>query len=197
MEKPKLEFYFSFRSPYSYLAAPRAFDLARRYDIDFQFMGIRPMVTRGVPLPLSKKLFILKDACREAKRLGMPFGKIYDPLGQGALRCLYIAEYARGQGREADFVLMASRGIWAEGLDMTNDDNLRKMCRAVGLPWYHCKDAIENVDYHERVESNNAQLSELGHWGVPTCHVDGEIFWGQDRISDLGYFIQERGLSKY
>ena len=196
MDKPKLEFYFSFRSPYSYLAAPRAFDITRCYDVDVEFMGIRPMVTRGVPLTLSKTLFILNDASREAKRLGMPFDRMYDPIGEGALRCLYIAEYAKEQGREADFVLMASRAIWAEGLSMTNDNNLRKICRAVGLPWYHCSDALENKNYHDKIESNNERLAKLPHWGVPTFYINGEIFWGQDRIIDLEYFLTNQGLKK-
>jgi 2-hydroxychromene-2-carboxylate isomerase len=196
MAKPRLEFFFSFRSPYSYLAAPRVFDLVRRYDIEIEYVGIMPMVTRGVPLPFSKKLFILRDAAREAARLGMPFGKIYDPIGEGALRCLYIAEYAAEQGRAEDFVLMASRAIWAEGLCMLNDNNLRKICRTVGLPWYPCKDVLDSNNYQDKIESNRKRLDELGHWGVPIFQIEGEIFWGQDRIIDLEYFLTDKGYKK-
>ena len=53
------------------------------------------MAMRGQPLPLAKRLYILRDAKREADRLGLPFGKIHDPLGEGVWRCLTIASTRR------------------------------------------------------------------------------------------------------
>ncbi len=47
MTRPQIDFFFSFRSPYSYLAAPRAFALAERYDVEVQFHGVMPMAMRG------------------------------------------------------------------------------------------------------------------------------------------------------
>jgi 2-hydroxychromene-2-carboxylate isomerase len=35
------------------------------------------------------------------------------------------------------------------------------------------------------VEANTARLADLGHWGVPVFVLDGEVFWGQDRIEDV------------
>jgi len=192
MSAKRVEFFFSFRSPYSYLAGPRAFALQENYDIELVYRGIRPMVTRGVPLPAAKRLHILLDAEREAERLGMPFGKIYDPLGEGALRCLYVAEYAKEKGGLKEFVLGASRAIWAEGVCVAGDRGLRRVCRQAGLEWNDCRAALENPEYHQRIEHNNRRLLELGHWGVPTFHIDGELFWGQDRIIDV-----ERALQKH
>jgi len=191
-----VELFFSFRSPFSYLAGPRAFALADSYDIELIYRGIRPMVTRGVPLPTAKKFYIFLDAAREAERLGMPFGKIYDPLGKGALRCLYVAEHAAEAGRLPEFVLGASRAIWAEGVCVAGDKGLRKVCEAAGLSWDDCREAINNTEYHDRIESNNARLSELGHWGVPTFHYKDELFWGQDRIPHLEKILRADGLAK-
>ncbi len=185
MEKIRVEFFFSFRSPYSYLAGPRAFALPEKYGVELVFRGVRPMVTRGVPLPSAKRLYILLDAAREAERLGMPFGKIYDPLGEGALRCLYVAEHAKESGRLSEFVLAASRAVWAEGVCVAGDRGLKRVCDSVGLDWEGCRAALENPEYHRRIEDNVTRLLELGHWGVPLFHVNGELFWGQDRIPDL------------
>jgi 2-hydroxychromene-2-carboxylate isomerase len=194
MDKPKVEFFFSFRSPYSYLAGPRAFALADRFDIELVYHGVRPMVTRGVPLPLAKKLYILRDCAREAKRLGMPFGVIYDPIGAGALRCLYIAELAGALGVQREFVLRASRAIWAEGVRVASDAGLRPLCEEVGIPWQEGVAAMEDPTIAARIEENNARLRAIGHWGVPTFTFDGEVFWGQDRIIDLEMALQDKGV---
>lgn len=195
MTTPQVEFFFSFRSPYSYLVAPRAFDLAQRYRIELVYRGIRPMAMRGQPLPLAKRLYILRDAKREADRLGMPFGKIHDPLGEGVWRCLTIAEHAASVGRLKEFVLTASRGIWGERLDVLRDAPLRKICEDVGLRWDDCVAAIANADYRQRVEDNTARLEQLGQWGVPVFVFDGEAYWGQDRLEDLEYTLRQAGLN--
>lgn len=194
MAVAQVEFFFSFRSPYSYLAAPRAFDLARRYDIDLTYRGIRPMAMRGQPLPLAKRLYILRDAKREADGLGMPFGKIHDPLGEGVWRCLTIAEHAASVGHLEEFVLAASRGIWAEAVDVLRDVPLRRICEAAGLRWEDCGAAIANAAYRQRVEDNTARLEQLGQWGVPVFIFAGEAYWGQDRIEDLEHALRLAGL---
>jgi 2-hydroxychromene-2-carboxylate isomerase len=196
MSMPQVEFFFSFRSPYSYLAAPRAFALPERYAIELLYRGVRPMAMRGQPLPLAKRLYILRDAKREADRLGLPFGRIHDPLGEGVWRCLTVAEHAASVGRLREFVLAASRGIWGEGLDVLRDAPLRALCERVGLRWDDCRAAIANADYRERVERNTARLAQLGQWGVPVFTFNGEAFWGQDRIEDLEWALREAGLGK-
>jgi len=191
-----VEFFFSFRSPYSYLAGPRAFALADRFEVTVDYRGVRPMVTRGVPLPTAKRLYIVRDAQREARRLGMPFGPLFDPLGDGALRCLAVAELAKDQGAERPFVVRASRAIWAEGVDVASDAGLRPVCEAVGLDWQACRAAFGSPVYAARIEGNVARLREVGHWGVPTFVFGTEIFWGQDRIVDLERALRDAGLEK-
>jgi 2-hydroxychromene-2-carboxylate isomerase len=196
MNCAQVEFFFSFRSPYSYLAAPRAFALPERYHIELVFRGIRPMAMRGQPLPLAKRLYILRDARREAERLGMPFGKIHDPLGEGVWRCLTVAEHAATVGRLREFVLAASCGIWGEALDVASDAPLRALCEGIGLQWTACAAAIANSAYRQRVEDNTACLEQLGQWGVPVFVFRNEAYWGQDRMEDLEWALQEAGLRK-
>jgi 2-hydroxychromene-2-carboxylate isomerase len=196
MNLPTVEYFFSFRSPYSYLSAPRAFALPQRYRIELVFRGIRPMAMRGQPLPRAKQLYILRDAKREALRLGLPFGKIYDPLGEGVWRCLCIAEHAAQRGRTAEFVEAAARAIWAEGAVVATDRDLRQIAERTGLEWQECVAAIGNPVYRERVEANTARLAELGQWGVPTFTFNGAAYWGQDRLPDLERALTQAGLAQ-
>ena len=188
----RIEYFFSFRSPYSYLSAERAFALPRRLGIELVWRGVRPMAMRGQPLPRSKQFYILRDTAREADRLGLPFGKIYDPLGEGVWRCLTIAEHALEAGQLSGFVTRASRAIWGEGIDVRRDAALRAICEQSGLDWSACLAAEQRADYRQRVEDNTARLAALGQWGVPTFVTsDGASFWGQDRFEDLERHLRE------
>lgn len=195
-EKPRVEFFFSFRSPYSYLAVERAFALPDKWDIELIYQGVRPMVTRGVPLPTAKKLYILRDAAREARRLGIAFGNMFDPIGEGALRCLRVAELAKDLGCERDFVIPTARAIWAEGADVTRDEVLRPLCERAGLEWDACKQALAGDELLQRCEDNVERLRSFGQWGVPTFVFHEEPFWGQDRIQDLERVLEEAGVGR-
>jgi len=185
----RVEFFFSFRSPYSYLAAPRAFALADRPGVEVAYRGVIPMAMRGQAVPAAKRLHTLRDAKREAVRLGMPFGRIHDPIGAGATRCLRVAQHALDVGRERAFVLTASRAIWAEAVDVASDEGLRAVCERSGLAWDACRAALDDPAMAERVEADTAALAALDHWGVPVFVVDGEVFWGQDRLEDVEHAI--------
>ena len=191
-----IDFFFSFRSPYSYLAAPRAFALRERFGVDVVFRGVIPMAMRGQKVPREKGLHTLRDVKRESLRLGMPFGRVHDPIGAGAMRCLLVAEHAVDAGREREFVLEASRGIWAEAVDVASDSGLRMVCERAGLAWADCTAALSDPSLRARVDEDTEALAELGHWGVPVLVLDGELFWGQDRIEDLEVALRDgRGAS--
>jgi len=191
-----VEFFFSFRSPYSYLAAPRAFALGDRHDVTVRFRGVIPMAMRGQSVPRAKQLHTLRDTKREAVRLGMPFGPVHDPIGEGAMRCLLVAEHAVDAGRERAFVLEASRAIWAQACDVARDEPLRAVCERAGLEWPACAAALGDPDLLARVEENTATLAALGHWGVPVLSYEGELFWGQDRIEDLAAVLHAAAVPR-
>jgi 2-hydroxychromene-2-carboxylate isomerase len=190
MSRERIDFYFSFRSPYSYLAGPRAFALADRYDVDVVFHGVIPMAMRGQSVPLAKRLHTLRDTKREADRLGMPFGRIHDPIGDGALRCLLVAEHAADAGPVREFVLEASRAIWSEAADVARDDELRRVCERAGLAWEGCAAALTDPAIRARVDANTQHLADLGHWGVPVFVLRDQLYWGQDRIEDIEHDLR-------
>lgn len=194
MSEAVVEFFFSYRSPYSYLAAARVFALADRWRLRVQYRGVAPMVNRGVALPRAKKLYLLRDAAREARRLGIPFGPVHDPLGEGAERCLAIGELAAELGRAREFVTLSARAIWSQAADVSRPRVLRTLCQAAGLDWRQCEQALAEPRWLARCERNAECLRAAGHWGVPTMLFDGEPFWGQDRIEDLEARLAAAGV---
>jgi 2-hydroxychromene-2-carboxylate isomerase len=192
----RVDYFFSFRSPYSYLSAPRAFALPEVWDIDLVYRGTIPMVMRGQTVSREKGINTVRDTKREANALGMPFGPVHDPVGPGAMRSLLVGELAADEGLEKEFVLSASRGIWAEAIDVATDAGLKLVVERAGLDWTAALAAIDNADYAARLEANVAELEAMNHWGVPTFVIRGEIFWGQDRIVDLETRMAEYGLKR-
>ena len=105
------------------------------------------MVTRGLPLPNVKRMYIVRDAKREADRLGIPFGEICDPLGTGVDNCIAIAHWANAARRSCcAFAKSAMRGIWAEARDMAEYVDLRYVVERAGLPWAEAKAAIGDAE---------------------------------------------------
>jgi len=184
-EANELELFFSFRSPYSYLALERVGMLASRYGIPLVIKPVLPMVMRGHAVPIAKRLYLARDAAREARRLGIPFGRICDPLGGGVERCLALFDHAEAKGAALSFCSSAARGIWSESLDMTSDDELAIVVRRAGLDWNEAKPWLFDDGWQGRVETHRQQLRELGLWGVPSFRLGDVALWGQDRLERL------------
>jgi len=194
MSVEPIEYFFSYRSPYSYLSAPRVFALPEKYAVEIVYRGVIPMVMRGQSVPREKGIHTLRDTKREADALGMPFGPVYDPVGEGAMRCLMVGEYAVEQGLVKEFVLSASKGIWAEAVDVSTDAGLETVTERAGLSWPESLAATANPEYRARVDASVTALEAREHWGVPTLVFRDEIFWGQDRIVDLEPRLVAAGL---
>ena len=188
---PALEMFYSFRSPYSYLALQRTFDIADAFGLKLEVRPVLPMVMRGMAVPKKKLLYIAKDACREAERLSIPFGKMFDPVGRGAERCIAAFYYAKTQGRERDFLLAAGNAIWAEGIDVAEDEGMEHVAERSGLFWPEVKGTMTLNDWRSTAEENRKSMTEAGVWGVPSFIIGETALWGQDRDWLLARMIED------
>lgn len=182
--KPGLElhYYLSFRSPYTYIVAQRAKALADAYGAELKLRYVLPMVMRGLPVPRMKTRYITLDTAREARRLGVPFGKISDPVGKPVERGYSILPWAREQGREFEFVHAFLAGVWSQGVDAGTDSGLRGIVEAAGLDWEGARTQLDTDRWRAEAEANRAEMMQLGVWGVPSFRVGDVITWGQDRL---------------
>lgn len=192
------EMWFSYRSPYSYLALEQIEQILAPYQIPLVLKQVAPMVVRGIPLPTVKRLYIVRDAKREADRLGIPFGELCDPLGTGVDNCLTIGHWAN-QRSPADglaFARSVTRGIWAEARDVSEYVDLRHLVERAGLPWEEARAALADPTASRLAAHENAtELDGAGLWGVPSFRIGELVIWGQDRLPLLADRLRRHALA--
>lgn len=180
---PQLHFYCSLRSPYTYLAVGQVRRLARHYGADLKLRFVLPMVMRGLAVPWAKRLYIVRDAKREAERLGLPFGDAVDPVGAPAERGLAVLHHAIALGKGPAFAESFLQGVFAEGIDAGSRRGLELLGHRAGLSSAEIRDALADPSWRGVAEANRAEMFALGLWGVPSFRVDdGPALWGQDRL---------------
>ena len=188
----KLEVFYSFRSPYSQLAVAGLKQL-RASGVRIDVRAVLPMVMRGLPVPLRKQLYILKDAAREARELGIGFGTVADPVGKPVERAFVALHVAHQSGRELEFLGAWGDAVFARGIAAGTDAGLASICADAGVDWPHVQRALgdDAVDraWRQRAEENRRTLYEAGLWGVPSFRVVdaagravAPAAWGQDRL---------------
>jgi 2-hydroxychromene-2-carboxylate isomerase len=208
--------FWSFRSPYSYLATPRLVEIARDYDVEIRVRPVYPLAVRvdnffktQNPLWLP---YLARDTYRISQMLGIPFGPPRpDPIvmdfstNEVAEDQPYIARLTRlGQaaaeaGPGLPFIAEVSRMIWGgEIANWHEGDHLANAAARAGLDLKDL-DAVVSAEaerFEDAIEANQAALKAAGHWGVPTMVFEGEPFFGQDRIDVLLWRMGQRGLQR-
>jgi len=193
----ELHFYLSFRSPYTHIAAARVRRLAERHKARLILRPVLPMVMRGLPVPLVKRMYIVRDTKREAERLGIAFGRICDPVGPGVERGLAVLHRAIALGKGPAFAESFLAGAFAEAVDATADKGLLMLAERAGIREVDVRDALADESWRAVAEANREELFGLGLWGVPSFRVANlPPQWGQDRLwaveRDLRHIAEDR-----
>ncbi|MCH1542554.1 MAG: DsbA family protein [Alphaproteobacteria bacterium] len=192
-----VEFYPSARSPYTAIAMGETLDLPNHYPVDVRVRPVLPMVMRNLPVPPKKGFYILRDTKREAERIGEPFGKIFDPVGEPVRRVYSLFSWAEEQGKGGALLKAFTDMAWAEGLDTGSDNGMKQVCERAGLDWDGASKVIDNKDWEGWAEENRLQMLKSDLWGVPSFRLLDEsgtelyACWGRDRIWLLAHEIQK------
>lgn len=186
-----LHWYASFRSPYTAIVREHVKALADAYGANLKVRIILPMVMRGLPVPPAKKSYIPLDAARDARRLGVPYGRIYDPVGKPVERGYSLLPWARDQGKDYEFANAFLTCAWSEGINPGTNSGMRKIVERAGLDWNEAKGIVGNDDWRTEAEANRAEMMERGIWGVPSFRVGDTITWGQDRLWVIEHALQK------
>lgn len=214
MTRPTIDLFWSFRSPYSYLALPGAREMLDRHAVDLRFRPVLPIAVRDpsqlfTPANRPRVRYIQLDWPRRAEMLGMPHAwPSPDPIVQDQktmavaadqpyiYRLTYLGVEAQRRGRGLAFATEVSRLIFGGTRDWHLGDHLQQAAARAGLDLAEMDAAIaEPAGHAAEVEANQQALTDAGHWGVPTFVYNGEPFFGQDRLDSLCWRLQKDGLA--
>ena len=177
-----LEFFFSFRSPYSYLAVEALRTRDSDWPVPLRVRPVLPMAMRGMKIPPYKGLYIARDAKREANKRGIAFGRIADPLGVATQRCLTVFNLLKDPVEQMNFLQSHCRAVWSQGIDVATDEGLRYVWERAGQSWPQARDKLAQGMDLELAEQNRQALFAAGGWGVPSFALGDFFTWGNDRI---------------
>ena len=209
------ELYFSFRSPYSYLAVGRYRAMTDKYDLDIALRPVWPLAIRepdfferNHPNWLG---YTMRDMLRVAQFHDIPFGAPRpDPIVQDVAtrriaadqphirRVTRMGQAAARRGSGLPFAHEAGQLIWGGQEDWHEGDHLGGALARAGLdPAEIEREVTAQPDMLDaEIASNQEALEAAGHWGVPTLVFDGEPFFGQDRIEMVRWRMEQQGLAK-
>jgi 2-hydroxychromene-2-carboxylate isomerase len=191
MAKP-IDFYFDFSSPYGYLASTQIDELAKRHKREvawhpfllgaaFKVTGQKPLVEQ----PL-RGAYHTHDFERSARLLGVPFRlpEKFPFFGLAASRAFYWLGGTDKAKRLAKSVFHAAFG---EGRDVTPIPTVASLARALGIEGL--EQGIELPETKEKLRVVTDQAIADGVFGSPFFIVDGEAFWGHDRLGQIDRWL--------
>lgn len=183
-----LEYYPSLRSPYTAVSWEPTMQLAERAGITLVIKPVLPMVMRGVPATRQKGMYIFRDTAREARALGVPFGRFYDPIGDPVKRCYALYPWACKQGKGTALLGAFLRAAFTLGINTNRTAGLKKVVAMAGLDWKEAQQHLGDDSWRGLLEQNRQDMYDFGSWGVPSYRLLDEEgkqvlgVWGQDRL---------------
>jgi 2-hydroxychromene-2-carboxylate isomerase len=185
----RVELFYDFRSPYSYLAFTQLRDLD--VEIVLRPMQVLKVMEKvgNVPTTITcaaKGRYARHDLARWAKRYGITLNpsNMRDNDGDACSRAVLAA----ASPTEASAVTLALyRACWSEGKILASTDDVLSAIAAAGLDSAGIEARINDPVVVERLEANTHEATERGVFGSPTMFVGDTMFFGNDRLD----FVRE------
>lgn len=195
-----IDFYFDFSSPYGYLAAERIDALAEKHGREvawrpillgavFPQTGSQPLL--NIPL---KGDYARRDMERSARLLGIPFQlpARFPFMSVAACRAFYWL-HDRDPAQARALAKALYRAAFAEGQPIDSAESVVAAATALGEDGEEMAAALNDPSVKQRLrEEVEAAISE-GVFGSPLIVVDGEPFWGHDRLDHVDLWLQRGG----
>jgi len=191
-----IDFYFDFSSPYGYLASTRIDALAARHGRDVTWrpfvLGAAFKVTGQQPLveqPLRGE-YAKRDFARSARLLGVPLKlpERFPFFGLAASRACYWTEDAARARALAKAIYHAAFG---EGRDVTPVASVAEIARELGIEGV--EQGVEKPETKAKLREATDEALARGVFGSPFFIVDGEPFWGHDRLEHVERWLATDG----
>jgi 2-hydroxychromene-2-carboxylate isomerase len=187
----KLEFFYDCSSPWTYLAFSKIEDVARRHNSDLiwrpilvggVFNAVNPSVYETRQRPVKPKArYFAKDLQDWAHFYGLKIGQptVFPVNSVKAMRGAFVAHE---HGMISPYSRCVFEQYWGEDRDISKDESLRDIVRMVGLDEQEYFTKIASPEYKDKLKRNTDELIERGGFGSPTMFVDGDMYFGNDRL---------------
>ena len=187
-----IDYYVSLNSPWTHLGAARIEALASKHDAT---MRIHPVDfgtvfagSGGLPLPKrapQRQAYRLKELARWSKFLGLPMNlqPTYFPVQSDAAARLIIAtQLAHGTNAALDLTGAVMRAIWEEEKNIADTDTLLAIANGLGHDGASLLKSSETASVQAEFDRFSEEATAANVFGAPWFVVDGEGYWGQDRL---------------
>lgn len=195
-----IAFYFDFSSPYGYFASEQIERIAARHDRSVQWrpylLGVAFKTTGGAPLasiPL-KSDYTMRDLPRTARFLGLDYRhpERFPISSVHPSRAFYWAD-SQDPARAAQLAHALYRAYFNQGIDISTPENTLEVCVRSGFDREAAAAGMADPAVKERLRSEVEQGLALGVFGSPYFIVDGEPFWGSDRLDHVERWLASGG----
>ncbi len=195
-----LDFYFDFSSPYGYLASEQIDELAAKHGRSVAWrpilLGVVFQQTGGQPLlniPL-KGGYARHDLARSARLLDLPF-KLPDPfpfMSVAACRAFYWLQDDDPAGAVA-LAKALYREAFGRGGRIDSNEAVVAAAAAAGVDGGELAAALNDPAVKQQLRDEISLAISKGVFGSPLIVVDGEPFWGHDRLDQVDLWLQRGG----
>ncbi|HEY5708069.1 MAG TPA: DsbA family protein [Solirubrobacterales bacterium] len=190
LSPPAATFYFDLGSPYAYLTAERVSGLFTEAGLEQPEW--QPILLGGLFQRLGRDSWGngpgreegMAEVERRAAEYGLPPLMWPEPWPGNTLFAMRAATFAKQTGRTVSFALAAFRQAFAAGRDLSLPDNVLIAAAACELHPRALLKAVETEGVKGTLREATDRAAELGVTGVPSILVDGEVFWGDDRLEE-------------
>jgi 2-hydroxychromene-2-carboxylate isomerase len=187
---PRATFYFDLGSPYAYLTAERisgVFAAAGLEQPEWQ-----PVLLGGLFRTFERDSWAngpgREEGMAEVERRAGAYGLAPiawpEPWPGNTLFAMRVATFAKQTGRTVSFALAGFRQAFAAGRDLSEPDNVLIAAAACELHPNALLKAVETEIVKNALREATDSAAELGVFGVPSLVVDGEVFWGDDKLEE-------------
>lgn len=195
-----VEFFFDFSSPYGYFASEKIDALASKYRREVIWrpflLGVAFKTTGGVPLPSipMKGAYHLRDILRTAKHLGVTYHhpSVFPISSVSPCRAFYWLD-ARDPKRAKELARALYHAYFVDDVDISSAENTIAVCAKLGLKADEVGAGIGDRVVKDLTKAEVDKAIARGAFGSPYIIVDGEPFWGSDRLEQVDKWLATGG----
>lgn len=199
--KAPIDFYFDFSSPYGYFGSCRIDAIGERHGREIiwrpylmgavmKLTGAKPLVEREIIRDYAQR-----DILRSARRYGIAFNPPPPPFPLASVapcRAFYwLADRDPLQAR--DFARRAYAALFVDGRNISEADVVVDIAAAAGADAQAARAALADQAIKDRLRQETDAAIARGVFGSPFVIVDGEPFWGNDRLDDVDRWLETGG----